>query len=202
MSKGAETRQAILERGTDLASQVGLRGVTIGVLSEALGLSKSGLFAHFKSKEALDIALIEHSGVRFIESVIRPSLKEPRGEPRLRALFKRTLDWPLRLGLPGGCPMIAAAAELDDCPGPARDALVTQQKDWLDTLANLTRVAIREGHFKSTVSPEQFAYECYGIQLVHHLAARLLRDPQADDRALAAFEGLIGRAKVEGAPKG
>lgn len=195
MSKGAETRQAILERGTDLASRVGLRGVTIGALSEVLGLSKSGLFAHFKSKEALDIALIEHSAARFVELVVRPALKEPRGEPRLRALLQRTLDWPLRLGLPGGCPMIAAAAELDDCPGPARDALVSQQKDWLDTLAHLTRVAIGEGHFKGTVSPEQFAFESYGIQQVHHLAARLLQDPKADERAMAAFDALIERAK-------
>ena len=200
MSKGEETRRAILDRGTDLASQVGLRGVTIGVLADALGLSKSGLFAHFKSKDALDVALIEHSGARFVELVVRPALKAPRGEPRLRALFQRTLDWPLRLGLPGGCPMIAAAAELDDCPGPARDALVAQQKDWLDTLANLVRVAVSEGHLTARIAPEQMAFELYSIQLMHHLAARLLRDPRADERALEAFETLLARAKegVEG----
>jgi AcrR family transcriptional regulator len=197
MSKGEETRRAILDRGTDLASQVGLRGVTIGVLADTLSLSKSGLFAHFKSKEALDIALIEHSGARFTELVIRPALKAPRGEPRLRELFKRTLDWPLRLGLPGGCPMIAAAAELDDCPGPARDALVAQQKDWLDTLSNLVRIAIREGHFRDHVDPEQYAFELYALQLSHHLAARLLRDPQADAKALSAFEALVARARAE-----
>jgi AcrR family transcriptional regulator len=196
MSKGAETRQAILDRGFDLASRAGLRGVTIGALAEALGLSKSGLFAHFKSKEALDAALVEHSGALFVERVIRPALKAPRGEPRLRDLFKRVLDWPTRSGLPGGCPMIAAAAELDDVEGAARDALVAQQKDWLDTIANLARVGVREGHFKSSLAPEQFAFELYGIQLMHHLAARLLRDPQADARAQAAFEALVARLKA------
>lgn len=195
MSKGAETRQAILDRGFELASRSGLRGVTIGALAEALGLSKSGLFAHFKSKDALDAALVEHSGALFVERVVRPALKSPRGEPRLRTLFTRVLDWPTRSGLPGGCPMIAASAELDDVEGPARDALVAQQRDWLDTMANLARVAAKEGHFKSNLTPEQFAFELYGIQLMHHLAARLLRDPQADERAQAAFDALVDRAK-------
>lgn len=196
MSKGAQTRQAILDRGFELASRAGLRGVTIGSLADALGLSKSGLFAHFKSKDALDAALIEHSGALFVERVIRPALKAPRGEPRLRDLFARVLDWPTRSGLPGGCPMIAASAELDDAEGPARDALVAQQKDWLDTMANFLRVGVKEGHFKAShLSPEQFAFELYGIQLMHHSAARLLRDPQADARAQAAFEALLERAK-------
>jgi AcrR family transcriptional regulator len=196
MSKGAETRQAILDRGFELASSSGLRGVTIGALAESLGLSKSGLFAHFKSKDALDAALVEHSGALFVERVVRPALKAPRGEPRLRALFTRVLDWPTRSGLPGGCPMIAASAELDDVEGPARDALVAQQRDWLDTMANLARVAAKEGHFKTNLAPEQFAFELYGIQLMHHLAARLLRDPQADERAQAAFDALLLRAKT------
>jgi AcrR family transcriptional regulator len=196
VSKGEQTRQAILDRGTQLASKVGLRGVTIGALAESLQLSKSGLFAHFRSKEALDCALIEHAGARFVEVAVRPALRAPRGEPRLRALFKRSIEWPERGGLPGGCPMIAAAGELDDSPGPARDALVAQQRDWLDTIANLARVATREGHFGDALSPEQFAFEFYSIQLVHHLASRLLRDPEADARAEAAFEALLARAKA------
>ena len=197
MSKGLETRQLILDRGTELASKVGLRGVSIGGLAESLGLSKSGLFAHFKSKDALDAALITHTGALFVDRVVRPALREPRGEPRLRDLFRRTLDWPTRSGLPGGCPMIAAAAELDDCPGAARDALVAQQNDWLDTLANMARAAQREGHFSGALAPEQFAYEVYAIQLMQHLSARLLRDPLADERALAAFEALVLRAKAK-----
>lgn len=196
MSKGAETRRAILDRGLDLASLQGLRGVTIGVLAEALGLSKSGLFAHFKSKEALDTALIEHTAARFIERVIRPALTAARGEPRVRELWKRVLEWPTGSGLPGGCPMIAAAAELDDVEGPARDALVAQQKDWLDTLANLARIAQREGDFSAKLSPEQFAFEFHALQLEHHLWARLLRDPRSDERAQAAFEALLARVKA------
>jgi AcrR family transcriptional regulator len=186
----------ILERGTELASELGLSGVTIGILSESLGLSKSGLFAHFKSKDALDAALLDHTAVRFVDAVIRPALLEPRGEPRLRRLFALMVDWPLRSGLPGGCPMIAAAGELDDRPGLARDVLVGHQKDWLDTLANLARAAVREGHFKRDMSPEQFAFELNGIQLAHHQSARLLRDSEADRRAHRAFEALLERAKV------
>ena len=196
MSKGAQTRDAILDHGIQLASQVGLRGVTIGALAEALGMSKSGLFAHFKAKDTLDAALIEHAGARFVELVIRPALRAPRGEPRLRALFERALEWPTLSGLPGGCPMIAAAAELDDCPGPARDVLVAQQNDWLDTLANLARMAMREGHFGTQLTPEQLAFELHGIQLSHHLASRLLRDPQANTRARAALDALLARAKL------
>lgn len=195
-NKGAETRRAILDRGLDLASLQGLRGVTIGALADALGLSKSGLFAHFKSKEALDTALVEHTAARFVERVIRPALKAARGEPRVRELWKHVLDWPTRAGLPGGCPMIAAAAELDDVAGPARDALVAQQKDWLDTLANLARIAQREGHFSEKLSPEQFAFEFHALQLEHHLWSRLLRDPQSNARAETAFEALLARAKT------
>jgi AcrR family transcriptional regulator len=196
VSKGEETRRLILDRGVELASQLGLRGITIGILSEALGLSKSGLFAHFKSKDALDAALIEHSAARFVEVVIRPALRAPRGEPRIRALFQLVLDWPLRIGPPGGCLMIASSAELDDRPGRARDVLVAQQKDWLDTLAHLARTAIREGHWRSDTSPEQFAFELHGIQLSHHNATRLLRDPDADQRATLAFESLLRRVQV------
>lgn len=196
MTKGEQTRRMILDRGTELASQLGLSGVTVGILSESLGLSKSGLFAHFKSKDALDAALLDHIAARFVEAVIRPALQEPRGEPRLRALFARMVDWPVRTGLPGGCPLIAAAGELDDRAGLARDVLVANQKDWLDTLANLVRVAVREGHFKPDMSAEQFAFELHGIQLVHHHCARLMRDPEADQRAFRAFEALLARSKA------
>ncbi|HKU38845.1 MAG TPA: TetR/AcrR family transcriptional regulator [Polyangiales bacterium] len=196
MSKGEDTRQQILDGGTQLASKLGIRGVTIGRLATHLGLSKSGLFAHFKSKDALDAALIAYAGGLFVDRVVRPALQQPRGEPRLRALFFAALAWPTQSGLPGGCPLIAAAGELDDCPGAARDALVENQRDWLDTLANIVRVAEKEGHFTGALSAEQFAWEMYGIQLVHHLATRLLNDRKADQQATIAFEALVQRAKA------
>lgn len=195
MGKGEATRQAILDRAAALASEVGLAGLTIGALAEDLGLSKSGLFAHFRSKEALEVQVLEHVAARFVDVVVKPALRAPRGEPRLRALFTRLLDWPVRSDLPGGCPIIAAASELDDRPGPARDLLVNQQKDWLDTLSNLARTAVAEGHFHKGLDAEQFAFELYGIELAYHHAVRLLRDPKAQTRAWAAFEGLLGRAK-------
>ena len=196
MNKGEATRQTILERATALASQVGLSGLTIGGLADDLGLSKSGLFAHFRSKDALQVQVLEYAAALFIDEVIKPALRAPRGEPRIRALFARLLIWPEHNDLPGGCPIMAASVELDDRPGPARDALVSQQKDWLDTLATLVRVAIEEGHFHKRVEPAQFAFELYAIDFAYHHSLRLLRDPNAVRRAQAAFEALLARAKV------
>src|SRR6266550_690916 len=111
-TKGATTRQAVLERATQLASRVGLGGLTIGTLADELELSKSGLFGHFRSKEALQIQVLDHAAARFVESVVRPALHEPRGEPRMRALFERWLDWGRSSPMPGGCLFVAAATEL------------------------------------------------------------------------------------------
>jgi AcrR family transcriptional regulator len=196
MSKGEATRQSILECATALASRVGLNGLTIGGLADELGLSKSGLFAHFKSKEALEVQVLEYAGGLFIDAVVKPALRAARGEPRIRALFERMIDWQKRCGMPGGCPILGAALELDDRPGPARDLLVGQQKDWLDTLANLSRAAVAEGHFGKRVAPEQIAFELFGIQAAYHHASRLLGDPDAGKRAKTAFEALIARAQA------
>ena len=195
MSKGETTRQAILDRATELASKLGLEGLTIGMLATDLGLSKSGLFAHFKSKEALQVQVLEHIEARFVELAIKPALKAPRGEPRLRALFDNILAWPKRHELPGGCPLIAAASELDDRPGPARDLLVRQQRDWLDTIATVVRSGLSERQFHADVDPEQIAFELYGIEFAYHHAYRLLADPNAEKRARQAFEALLERCR-------
>ena len=144
MSKGDDTRQAILGRAFELASVIGVSGLTIGRLAEEMGLSKSGLFAHFGSKEALDVAVVEEASRQFVQEVMVPALREPRGEPRVRALFDRWLAWGQR---PGGCFFVGASAELDDRVGPSRDALARADKDWLDELAKAARIAVREGHF-------------------------------------------------------
>lgn len=195
MSKGEVTRQAILDHATSLASQVGLEGLSIGKLADELDLSKSGLFAHFKSKEALQIQVLEHAAARFVEMVIKPALAAPRGEKRIRAIFDRWIVWPEKSGLKGGCFFVAASSELDDRPGPAREVLVRQQKDWLEIMANVARTAISEGHFKKTVDAEQFAFELWGIMLGYHYAGRLLDDERARPRADVAFEALLNRAK-------
>lgn len=197
MRKGDATRQGILAHAAGLASQLGLDGLTIGRLAEDLELSKSGLFAHFRSKEALQLQVLEHAAARFTEVVLRPALAAPRGEPRLRAVFERWRRWPKESGMPGGCFFVQAAVELDDQPGPVRDLLVRQQKDWLDAIATVVRSGVAEGHFRRDVDPEQVAHELHGIMLGWHHAARLLRDPKAEARARAAFEALVARARAE-----
>jgi AcrR family transcriptional regulator len=191
MRKGEVTRHSILEHAASLATQMGLGGLTIGRLADDLGLSKSGLFAHFQSKESLQLSSMEFASQRFVDSVIKPALTAPRGEPRVRALFENWLAWPTKSGLPGGCFFVAAAAELDDRPGPVRDRLVQLQRDWLDTLAQALRIGIAEGHFRKDVDPDQFAFEMYGIMLITHQTIRLLRDAKAESRARRAFEALL-----------
>jgi len=195
MSKGEETRLAILDRAVRLASEVGLTGISIGKLAEALGMSKSGLFAHFQSKETLQLQVLGRASHVFVQEVVRPALAAPRGEPRLSALFELWLAWTKTSTLPGGCLFVAAAAELDDRPGPVRDRLVSLQRDWLDLMANVARTAVGEGHFRADVDTEQFAHDLYAVMLGYHHAARLLRDPKADERARAGFERLCGTAR-------
>jgi AcrR family transcriptional regulator len=196
VGKGELTRQTVLERATALASQVGLEGLTIGTLAAALDLSKSGLFAHFGSKEALQVQVIEFAGERFVEQVVRPALGARRGLPRVRALFERWLEWD-RSSMPGGCIFMAASTELDDRPGPARDALVRSQRDWFEIIATCVRGAVSEGDFRADADAEQFAQDLYGVMLGAHLTSRLLGDPAAETRARRAFEALLGAAKKE-----
>jgi len=189
------TRSAILEHATNLASQVGLSGVSIGHLAQDLKLSKSGVFAHFHSKEALQIQVLETAAARFVEDVVRPALSEPRGEPRLRALFERWLAWAKSQRTPGGCLFVAASVELDDRPGPVRDRLVELQREWLALMANVVKAGIADGKLRSDTDPEQFAHNLYAIMLGYHHASRLLEDPRAEARAHAAFDSLIATCR-------
>src|SRR5687768_4103980 len=194
-TKGEETRQRILDGALNLASTQGIEGVTIGELASALDLSKSGLFAHFRSKEALQIAVLHVAAERFTRLVIAPALKAPRGEPRVRALFERWLTWVNSEDIPGGCIFVTAAAELDDRPGPVREVLVQSQKDLLGTVAHAARIAVDEGHFQADLDLDQFAFELYAILLSFHHATRLMRDPRAKERAQRAFERLIASTR-------
>lgn len=203
MGKGEQTRQVVLTEALRTASTVGLRALTIGSLAEQASMSKSGLFAHFKSKEQLQWAVVEHASEWFVDMVLRPALREPRGEPRLRALFDRWLQWDGGgdWALPGGCIFIGASAELDDEPdGLLRDRFVRNQRDWLDTLATVFRSGLAEGHFDVSSDPEQFAHDLYGVMLAYHHATRLLRDPQSEQRARIAFEKLLSAARTPAPP--
>jgi len=191
VSKGERTRTTILDHATGLASQVGLTGLTIGVLADDLRLSKSGLFAHFQSKESLQIEVLNHAARRFSDSVVRPALHEPRGVPRMRALLERWLAWERDVALPGGCVFVAATAELDDRPGPVRDRLVELQREWINVLATSFRKGIEAGAFRAGADPEQFAQDMYGIMLALHFHRRLMRDAGAEARARRAFDTLL-----------
>jgi AcrR family transcriptional regulator len=192
-TKGERTRAAILDEALRLVSKSGLEGLTIGTLADATGMSKSGLFAHFGSREELLLAVLNHGQQEFIEVVLNPALKKPRGVPRLRAMFVNWLDWTESADLPGGCPMIGGAAEFDDKPGPVREMLASGQRGWIETLQRAVRQALEEGQLQPSTDPEQIAFEMFGIALVVHHHRRLLGYRKARERALAALDALLDR---------
>jgi AcrR family transcriptional regulator len=194
MTKGELTRQAVLDEAARVASRVGLGGLTIGSLASSTQLSKSGLFAHFQSKESLQLQLLAYTRARFVDLVVRPALASPRGEPRVRELFRRWLEWDADT-LTGGCLFIQASAELDAQPGPVRDRLAQDQRDWMETIAQVFRTGVAEGQFRPDADPEQFAYDLYGAMLAFHHSSRLLGDPEAAARATRAFEALLASAR-------
>ncbi len=196
MSKGETTRSAILDVALATASKIGLEALTIGGLAREAGLSKSGLFAHFASKEDLQLEVVRKAIARFVELVIAPALKKPRGEPRVRALFENWFSWSRASELPGGCLFIAASSEFDDQPGPVRDLLLSSQKDWLGVLAQAAKVAVEEGQFKANLDAEQFAWQLDSFILGYHHSARLLRSKDAQKRAQTAFESLIRASRA------
>lgn len=195
LSKGEETRRTILDHASKLATQIGLEGLSIGRLAEDLGLSKSGLFAHFTSKEALQLQTLEFAAERFVDAVVKPAMAVARGEKRVRALIERWIEWPRVSGFPGGCFFVAVSAEFDDRPGTIRERIARMQRDWLETVANTVRTAVDEGHFRKDVDPEQFAFELYGHMLVGHLGWRLLDDKKSASRARKAYESLMERSR-------
>lgn len=194
MQKGEAARREILDQALQAASRIGLGGLTIGSLAEQTGRSKSGVFAHFRSKEELQLQVLEHAIDHFTEVVIRPSLTELRGEPRVRALFHNWLRWD-RDALAGGCIFIQATVEFDDQPGKVRDRLVSCQRDWIELIAQVFTTGIKEGHVRPEADAEQFAHDLNGVMLAYQYHRRLLRDPHADQRAEKAFEALLAAAR-------
>jgi AcrR family transcriptional regulator len=190
MGKGETTKATVLDEATELASLVGLGGLTIGTLAVATKLSKSGLYAHFDSKEALQVEVLQHARERFTDVVMRPTVAARRGEPRLREFFERWLLWQ-STAYGGGCIFVDAASEFDDQEGAVRDELVRAERDKLESIGLIVGTAVGEGHFRDDVDVEQVAYELEGILLAHHHARRLMRDGAADRRARLAFERLV-----------
>lgn len=175
-------------------SQSGLSGVTLGVLADQVGMSKSGLFAHFRSKEQVQLELLEHMAHFANQRVVEPAMSAPAGLPRLKTLVAAWLGWAERAGLPGGCPVAAGLFEFDDIEGPVRDKILELEGAWRSLLKRLVGEAVSLGHLRHDLDVDQLIWELCGIYLSHHAAHRFLRSSDADDRAKTVFESRLERA--------
>jgi AcrR family transcriptional regulator len=193
-TKGEITRGRLLAIGVNTISVEGLTGLTLGGLAAEAGVSKSGLFAHFASKEDLQLSILDEAVRLAGTQVVAPAMQVEPGLPRLRAVVENWLGWSARCGLRGGCPMAAAVFELDDLSGAIREAVVAREAAWRGFLTGLVGEAVQCGHLPNTVDVDQFVWELFGIYLSHHTSSRFLRDPQARDRAVRAFAALVQRA--------
>jgi AcrR family transcriptional regulator len=194
--KGERTRTGILDRAVDLASLEGLEGLTIGRLADDLSMSKSGLFAHFGSKEELQLATIESAQNRFVEEVVRPALASPRGYPRLMAICRSWLAYVQREVFPGGCFFAAASFEFDGRPGAVRDAIALAMDAWLETLEKAVRLARDEGHLDPKVDPPQLAFELNALFFGANFAWNLRHDRKAFERAERAIVSRLDAVRV------
>lgn len=188
--KGQQTRATILDAALGLASQKGLEGLSIGLLAEVTQMSKSGVFAHFGSREELQISVVREYHRRFVDEVFIPAIKHARGLPRLKALFDR---WVRRVSveIDSGCLYISGAVEFDDRPGPVRDALAAMVLAWHAALERAIRLGVSEGHLRADTDPEQMLFDIHGLILALHHDARFLQKPRAISHARLAFERIV-----------
>ncbi|MBI5259112.1 MAG: TetR/AcrR family transcriptional regulator [Burkholderiales bacterium] len=200
LQKGQQTRAIILEAALGQASHMGLEGLSIGALAEVTQMSKSGVFAHFGSREELQIAVIREYHARFEEEVFFPAVREPRGLPRLRALFERWLRR-VSVEVDSGCIYISGAVEFDDRPGPVRDALASMVRAWQSALERAIRLAIDEGHLRPDTDSLQMLFEIHGLILALHHDARFLRLPGAVDRARAGLDRVVANYLADKPPQ-
>jgi AcrR family transcriptional regulator len=198
MRKGEQTRVAILDAALELASRDGLEGLTIGLLADRMQMSKSGVFAHFGSREELQIAVIREYHRRFEEEVFFPSLKEARGLPRLNMMLRRWVQRHRR-EITSGCMYISGAVEYDDRPGPIRDHLLEMVLAWKRALVRAAEQAVECGHLRSDTDCEQMIYEARALIFALHHDARFLRLEDAISRTERAFDRLIAAQRAEAA---
>ena len=192
MHKGQQTKTAIVDAALGLATQIGLEGLSIGALAEVMQMSKSGVFAHFGSREELQISVIRHYHQRFEQEVFEPAMQFPRGLPRLRALFG---NWMQRTSaeIDSGCLYISGAAEFDDRPGPVRDALASSVKTWLTAVHRAVLTAKEENHLSADTDAAQMSFELHGLILALHYEARFLKTAKSLHRATQGFEHILQR---------
>jgi AcrR family transcriptional regulator len=186
----------ILEQAVRVASTVGIEGLSIGELARTVGMSKSGLFAHFKSKDQLQQEALQTAVDQFVEDVLKPAFKQPRGEPRLKAMVD---NWVNHIDdestLPGGSVLISASIELDDRPGPLREFVCEAQESLIENIRTATRLAVSEKHFRSDLDIDLFAWSLYSFVLGYHHFSRLLKDPRSKEHFKRAVKGLMELAK-------
>lgn len=192
MQKGQQTKQHIIDAALGLASQIGLEGLSIGALAEVTHMSKSGVFAHFGSREELQISVIHEYYKRFSDEVFYPAINEPRGLPRVRALFANWMKQ-VAVEIQSGCIFISGAVEFDDRPGPVRDALASSVQTWLAALFRAVVQAKELGQLVNDADEAQIAFEIHGLILALHYEARFLKNPGATDRANTGFENILLR---------
>jgi AcrR family transcriptional regulator len=192
LQKGRQTKQLIIDAALGLAAQIGLEGLSIGTLAEVTRMSKSGVFAHFGSREELQLSVVREYHQRFSEEVFFPALEAPHGLPRLRALFA---NWMKRVAveLQSGCIFISGAVAFDDRPGPVRDALASSVQTWLNALYRAVVQAREAGHLAADADAQQMGFEIHGLILALHYEARFLQNPGAIERANAGFENILKR---------
>jgi AcrR family transcriptional regulator len=195
LHKGQQTKLVIIDAALGLASQIGLEGLSIGVLAEVTQMSKSGVFAHFGSREELQISVVREYFARFEQEVFYPALEEPRGLPRLRALFD---NWMKRVAveIQSGCIFISGAVEFDDRPGIVRDALATSVKTWLGAVERAVEQAKHDEQLRADTDAAQIVFEIHGLILALHYEARFLKTPDSIERAHQGFEHIISRYAV------
>lgn len=197
--KGQQTKAVIIDAALNLAAQIGLEGLSIGAIAEVTQMSKSGVFAHFGSREELQISVVREYHARFEQEVFYPALSAPRGLPRLRTLFA---NWMKRTSaeIDSGCIYISGAVEFDDRPGPVRDALAESVNIWLAAMLRSVEQAKEEGHLHADADCEQIAFEIHALILALHYEARFLRNPASMNRANAGFANIIARSSAPTAP--
>lgn len=189
----AKTYDRILDQGLEMLSITGLSGVTFGTLADAVGMSKSGLFAHFRSKEDIQRRLLHHAEALVGTQVVAPAMAEPPGLRRLDALMRHWLGWTRRAGLGGGCPIASALFELDDLHGEIRAQVGAAETRWSTLLGTFVGEAIADSALRAETDIDQIVWELRGIYLGHHVSSRFSGEPLADQRAWSAYEALVDR---------
>lgn len=189
MAKGNDKKNAILKIALDMATQSSLELVTIGSLAKATKMSKSGLFAHFQSKENLQIAILEFAATDLIDHVVLPALKVKAGIPRIKLLVDNWIEWAEKIK--GGCIFVSASTEFSERPGKVRDLLLSQQESWIVFLKKICISAIRANDFPEGIDCDQFAFDLYSLLMGYHYYSILLRNGEAKQHQELALERLI-----------